>query len=281
MLELPELEVIRERLRLALVGRRIEAAVVRNRGALLTRKPDPAALAGTHLKTITRHGRLLCFETDAGPALCCRFGRYGRIGLRAADEPVPRGTALTVTLAQAGCLDFVEGGRRLRLEIALADKAADLPWLGRAGLDPLAPGFTLTALRTALGSADRTLRRALTDQHVIAGPLDAFADETLFEARLSPFHSTALLSTEEAIRLHLALKKTASDAVIRYKALPPAVLPDETHRDFLKVHNRAGAPCPACGSPVRTVREDHIIAHYCPRCQTGGIELADRNAPAG
>ncbi|MFO7650711.1 MAG: DNA-formamidopyrimidine glycosylase family protein [bacterium] len=280
MLELPELEVIRERLRLALVGRRIAEARALDRAAFVTRNPPPAALDGAHFRNVTRRGRHLVFETDAGAAFALRLGRYGRIALRRPPTGIQRGTVFAVTLADDTGLDVIDTGRRVRLEIALAGKAAELPWLGRAGLDPLDPSFTLTALRSTLARVDTTLRLALSDNQVIAGPLDAFADEIQFEARLSPFHSTALLRAEEAIRLHLAIKRTVSNAIVRYKSLPTDILPDESHRDFLRVYRRADAPCPACGSPVRTVREGHITTHYCPHCQTSGIELADRNAPA-
>lgn len=280
MLELPELEVIRERLRLALVGRRISEARALDRAALVTRKPSPAALDGSHVRTVIRRGRHLVLETDAPAAFALRFGRTGRIALRRPGDRPGRGVVFALTLADDTGLDVVDTGRRVRVEIALAAKAADLPWLGRVGLDPLDPGFTLSSLRSTMARVDTTLRLALSDNYVIAGPLDAFADEVLFEARLSPFHSTALLRAEEAIRLHLALKRTAANAVVRYKSLPPDILPDESHRDFLRVWRRSGSPCPACGSPVRTVREGYITAYYCPHCQTAGIELADRNVPA-
>lgn len=279
MLELPELEAARERLRLALVGRRIASVGVPNRQCIVTRHPSPAGLAGGHVKTITRHGRALVFETDSGTAWAARFGRNGRLALRRPPAPPQHGIVFSVTFADDGSLDFIDAGRKLRLEVALARRAADLPWLGRAGLDPFDPAFTLGALRAALARNDRTVRNALSDTHVIAGPLDAFADEVLFEARLSPFHSTALLRPDEAVRLHLALKKTLTAAVIHYKTLPADVIPDETSRGFVRVWRRAGQPCPACGSPLRTVREGYIAAHYCPHCQTGGIELDDRNVP--
>jgi formamidopyrimidine-DNA glycosylase len=281
VLELPELEVTRDRLRLALVGRRIVLASVPNHQCLVTRHPAPASLAGGRIKSVTRHGRALVFETDSDAAMAVRFGRNGRIALRRHPAAPGHGVAFTVTFADDGSLDLLDPGRKLRLEVALARKAADLPWLGRGGLDPFDPGFTLSALRSTLARNDRTLRNALSDTHVIAGPLDAFADEALFEARLSPFHSTALLRPDEAVRLHLALKKTLAAAAIHYKALPADVLPDETARDFVRVWRRAGQPCAACGSPVRTVREGYITAHYCPHCQAGGIELADRNVPTG
>lgn len=278
MLELPEIEVIRERLRLSLVGRRIISIDAVERRALVTRRIPPAALVGTHLSSIIRRGRLLVFETDAGTAFCARLGRTGLYSLRPNAAPVSPRAVLGFTTAEAG-LDIIEGGRRLRVELAIADNLNNLPWLGRTGLDPLDPAFTLTALRSRLSRCDCTLRLALSDNHVIAGLGDAFADEVLFEARLSPFEPSALLGPAEAIRLHLAIKKTVSSALVRYRTLPASTLPDETHRDFLRVHQRAGQPCQVCGTQIRTVREGSLTSFYCPTCQTHGIELADRNAP--
>lgn len=279
MLELPELEVTRDRLRLALVGRRIASVSVPIRQCVVTRQPPPSSLVDSHVKSVTRHGRALVFETDSGTAMAVRLGRNGRIALRRPPAAPGRGVAFTLTFSDDGRIDFLDPGRKIRFEVALARKSTDLPWLGRAGLEPFDPDFTLGALRAALARSDRTLRNGLSDAHIITGPLDAFADEVLFEARLSPFHSTALLRLDEAVRLHLALKKTLAAAVIRYKTLPAGILPDETNRESMRVWRRSGQPCTACGSPLRTVREGHVTAHYCPHCQTGGIELADRNVP--
>jgi len=146
--------------------------------------------------------------------------------------------------------------------------------IARLGPDPLGPEFTLARLRHALGRRNRTLKRFLTNQSAIAGIGNCFSDETLFEARLSPFALSTAVKPEETIRLFAATKKVLQDAILHLRSLDR--LPERRDRTFLRVHDRLDQPCPVCATPVKRVSFQESTLYYCPTCQTGGRELADR-----
>ncbi|MBM3315287.1 Fpg/Nei family DNA glycosylase, partial [candidate division WOR-3 bacterium] len=159
--------------------------------------------------------------------------------------------------------------------VALGTDPRSLLRIGELGPDPLGPNFGLDRLRSLLKRRDRPLRHLLTDMRSIAGLGPACADEILFEARLSPLLLTSDLKPEEAIRLHVAIRKVIQSALVQYRALPAGSLPDGRDRPFLRVHRRQGRQCPQCGAAIRSVRDGHGIANYCPHCQTGNVVLAD------
>lgn len=278
MLELPELEVTCDRLRLALVGKRVAAVDLHKPAALDKDSAAPAILAGAHFRNVSRLGRHLGFEFDSGISLYVNLGREGHVHLyeRAPARP---DAVLTLHCEKAG-LRISEQDARRPVRLSLAAKAGDVEWLEGLGLDPTSPDFTLDRLRRVLERRDRPVRHVLTDQRAIAGLGEAYADEILFEARLSPFLTTAELRPEEALRLHAAIKKILSLAVVYLKALPRVELPIERDRS-LKIHRHKGGQCHACASTILLVRDGKILTNYCPTCQTGGAVLKDReSAPA-
>jgi formamidopyrimidine-DNA glycosylase len=278
VLELPELEVIRERLRLALVGRRIVEVRLPQPALLKTTNPALAGLRTTHVGNVTRRGQHLTLSSDVGLHLDLDFTRGGFL------EPFLPGQ----TRAPAICLALeIEDGPGIcvcdshpqpRAAAYLVTDLASVPFRADSGLDPLDPGFTLNRFRQVLGRRSRPVRHVLTDKRAIAGIGSAYADETLFAARLSPLATTSELKPETAIRLHGAVKRVLSNAILSLKTLSAELLPGERDRTFLKVHRRQGQQCLECGAVIHVVRDGHILTSYCPFCQTGGEILADRNA---
>ena len=287
MLELPELEVSKERLRLALVGGRVTAVELHKPGAFEKSSLPKEKLVGSHFRNVTRVGRHLCFELaaaaplgqpDLGVSLYVNLGREGHVHLYE-SAPARPDAVLTIRCEKTG-LRISEQDTRRPVRIALLTGAEEVEWLRGLGLDPASPDFTLDRLRQVLDRRDRPVRHVLTDQRAIAGLGEAYADEILFEARLSPFRTTKELKPDEAIRLYAAIKKVIALAIIYLKALPRVELPVERNRN-LKVHLRKGGKCYACASTIAMVRDGKILSNYCPTCQTEGKVLEDREpAPA-
>ncbi len=278
MLELPELEVSKDRLRLALVGKRVAAVELHKPAAIEKTDVATEKLIGAHFKNVNRIGRHLCFEFDSGVSLYVNLGREGHVHVYE-RAPARLDAVLTIQCEKTG-LRVSEQDSHRPVRIALLTGTEEIEWLNRLGLDPASPDFTLERLRLLLERRDRPVRHVLTDQRAIAGLGEAYADEILFEARLSPFQTTSELKPEEVLRLHAAIKKVISLAIIYLKALPKVELPVERNRN-LKVHRCRGRQCHACASTIQLVRDGKILTNYCPTCQTGGKVLEDREpAPA-
>ena len=274
MPELPELEVTKDRLRLALAGRRITGASLRHPALMRTVEPPLEALHESHIRSVSRLGKFLDIATDNGLHLCVHLMLNGRLIVVPAAKPATRDSLLVLGLDDATDLRIEESGTRRRVQAHLTRDPKTIAWIAEAGLDPLGPAFTVNRFRSGLGRRNRTVKRFLTDQRAIAGIGNAYSDETLFEARLSPFKNTGELKPEEAIRLFMAVKKVLHDAILHLKTLDH--LPTRRDRTFLRVHDRLGQPCPVCGSEVRRVSYVESTTFYCPGCQTGGKVLADR-----
>jgi formamidopyrimidine-DNA glycosylase len=280
MLELPELEVIRERLRLTLVGRRVNAVMLHQRQVLKSHEVDVDSLRSTHVSSISRCSLCLAFDFSSGLCFDLDFTRGGRV------EPVQPGqtrlssACLVLRVEDGSGICVADPNRPSRFAAWLARNRTALPHRAAPGLDPLGPDFTLSRFRALLGRRNRPLRHVLTDRRALAGIGSAFADEVLFESRLSPFQTTSELRPEDVIRLHSALRKVLGTAMIHYRTLPPDQLPDESNRTFLKVHRRQGSPCLICDTVIRLVCDGRLRTSYCPGCQTKGQVLSDRNVPA-
>ena len=293
MPELPELEVTKDRLRLALAGRLVTGAVVHSPVALKTVTPPLESLAGKHIRSVSRLGKVICiaFDGSAGSSppppttssfplstsplhLCIHLMLSGRFAFGPARAPLNRLHAFALRLDRDEDLRVIEDTTHHRLSIYLVTDPQQIDIVARLGPDPLSAEFTLARFRQALGRRSRTLKRFLTDQSAIAGIGNCFSDEILFEARLSPFALSTTIRPEEAIRLYMATKKVLQDAILHLRALDR--LPERKDRTFLRIHDRLDQPCPACATPVKRVSFQKSTLYYCPTCQTGGRELADR-----
>lgn len=152
---------------------------------------------------------------------------------------------------------------------------AEVPGIARLGPDPLDDAFDRDAFAALLAGERRQIKGALRDQSLIAGIGNAYSDEILHAAKMSPFKLTASLTDDETTRLHTALRTTLQDAVARSSGVAAGKLKSEK-KSGLRVHGRAGEPCPVCGDTIREVSFSDSSLQYCPTCQTGGKPLADR-----
>ena len=274
MPELPELEVTKDRLRLTLAGRVAAGAIVRSPVALKTVTPPLESLAGRHIRSVSRLGKVICFGFEDRLHLCVHLMLSGRFAFGPTRAPLNRLHAFALRLDRDEDLRVIEDSTQHRLSIYLVTDPQQIDIVARLGPDPLGPEFSLARLKQALARRSRTLKRFLTDQSAIAGIGNCFSDEMLFEARLSPFALSTAIKPEETIRLYMAVKKVLQDAILHLRTLDR--LPERKDRTFLRVHDRLDRPCPACSTPVKRVSYSESTLYYCPTCQTSGRELADR-----
>ncbi len=280
MPELPEVEALAAFLRERAVGHFITRIDVAAINVLKTYDPAPTALAGQQVTGAGRYGKFLDLDCD-GLHLMVHLARAGWLHWReqlAPAPPKPGGKGpigLRVHLDDGAGFDLTEAGTKKRLAVYLVRDPHTVPGVARLGVDPLAEDFTADALGTLLAGARQQLKGLLTDQTVIAGIGNAYSDEVLHVARLSPFKLGAKCTPEEVAWLHAAMVTTLTDAVGRSVGQGSATLKGEK-RSGLRVHGRAGLPCADCGDTVREVSFADSSLQYCPTCQTGGTPLADR-----
>jgi len=277
--ELPEVEALARFLSERAGGSTIERAELVAFSALKTFDPPLDAVLGRTVTSVGRRGKYLALDLD-GLWLVFHLARGGwvqwRDQLSAGRLKLGKGPmALRVGLTGGAGFDVTEQGTEKRLAIWVVRSLDDVEGIARLGPDPLTPGFDVGALSQALASRPGNLKTVLTDQSVLAGVGNAYSDEALHVARMSPFKSAAKLSPAEMERLYTALVTVLRDAAERSEGLPASGLKSEK-KSGLRVHGRTGQPCPVCGDTVREVSFATKSLQYCPTCQTGGKPLADR-----
>ncbi|MFE9689717.1 Fpg/Nei family DNA glycosylase [Micromonospora sp. NPDC005806] len=279
MPELPEVEALAGYLRERAVGRRVERVEVAAISALKTYDPPPSAVAGRAVVGAGRHGKFLDVIFDGGLHLVVHLARAGWLHYREAfpsTAPLRPGKgpiALRVRLDDGSGFDLTEAGTQKKLAGYLVTDPAQVP--GVAKLGPDAFGADLATFAERMRSRRGQVKGVLTDQAVLAGVGNAYSDEILHAAKLSPFAITDRLSDDQLATLHAATRMVLGDAVRRSMGQRAAELKGEK-RSGLKVHARKGLPCPVCGDTVREVSFADSSLQYCPTCQTGGKPLADR-----
>ncbi|HET6809882.1 MAG TPA: DNA-formamidopyrimidine glycosylase family protein [Acidimicrobiales bacterium] len=284
MPELPEVEALAAFLGDQLTGRGVRRVDPVAFSALKTFEPPLDALVGRHVGGVGRHGKFLDIELE-GLHLVVHLARAGWVVWRE-EAPAARARPgkgpLALRLVLSGrdrgpdaALDFTEAGTQKRLAAYVVADPDAVPGVARLGIDPLEPAFTKAALAGILDGRRSQIKGVLTDQALIAGVGNAYSDEALHRSGLSPFRSAAGLSTDEVDRLHASLVELLTEAVERARGLPASGLKDDK-RAGMRVHGRAGLPCPVCGDTVRSVSFADRSLQYCPTCQTGGKPLADR-----
>jgi formamidopyrimidine-DNA glycosylase len=277
--ELPEVQALAGDLRTRLAERAVARLDVVAFSALKTFDPPVSALQGLFIGGVTRHGKFLDIEVD-DLHLIVHLARGGWIRWRDELPAVParpgKGPlAARLALDDGSGLDFTEAGTQKRLAIYVVRKVDDVPGIARLGPDPLDPSFTIEVFASILASAGRSqLKGVLRDQSVIAGIGNAYSDEILHVAKMSPF-KPATMPQADVSRLYTAIHTTLHDAISRSDGLAAAELKKEK-KSGLRVHGRTGEPCPVCGDTVREVSFADSSLQYCPTCQTGGKPLADR-----
>lgn len=296
MPELPEIQALSDFVTARAAGLVVAGVDIAAFSALKTFDPPVSALAGTHVIAARRHGKFLDLVTSTraeggedGPHLVIHLARGG--WLRWRDEmpmtPVRPGSsrrsplAARVRLADpatgeaAGGFDLTEQGTQKRLACYVVDDPEQVPGIARLGPDPLAEDFGRERLAGLLAGSRSQIKGLLRDQSVIAGIGNAYSDEVLHAARLSPFKLAGSLTEEQIDVLYESIVGVLRDAVERSRGLAATDVKGEKKLG-MRVHGRTGEPCPVCGSTVREVSFADSSLQYCPTCQTGGQILADR-----
>ncbi|AYY11455.1 Fpg/Nei family DNA glycosylase [Actinobacteria bacterium YIM 96077] len=280
MPELPEVAALAGFLRERAVGTPVAKVDVAAVSVLKTFDPPITSLGGLTVTAVDRHGKFLDIDCD-GLHLVIHLARAG--WLRWSDslptrppKPGKGPLALRVRLADGSGFDLTEAGTHKKLSVYLVRDVADVPGIARLGIDPFDDAFTVDALRQLLHDAGRAqIKGVLRNQSVISGLGNAYSDEVLHAARLSPFHAASTLTDDEITRLHAAIVGDLTTAVERADGLAARDLKD-TKRTSLRVHGRTGEACPICGDTIREVSFADSSLQYCPGCQTNGKVLADR-----
>jgi formamidopyrimidine-DNA glycosylase len=280
MPELPEVESLAAFLRDHATGHAVARADAASFSVLKTFDPPLTALNGQVITDVSRHGKFIDLGTDQGLHLIMHLARAG--WLRWRDElpkapPKPGKSPLMFRLAldDGSGFDLTEQGTRKRLAVYLVRDPAEVPGVATLGPDPLADDFTRETLAGLLAGRRTQVKGVLRDQRIIAGIGNAYSDEVLHVAKMSPFKIAASMTPEEIDTLYEAIRNTLADAVKRSAGLAAADLKGEK-KSGLRVHGKAGQPCPECGDIVREVSFADSALQYCATCQTGGKPLADR-----
>ncbi|MBH5333567.1 Fpg/Nei family DNA glycosylase [Streptomyces pactum] len=282
MPELPEVEALAGFLAEHATGREIARVHPVAVSVLKTYDPPLTAVEGRTIGSVARHGKFLDLATAGGPHLVFHLARAGwlrwRTDLPAAPPRPGRGPlALRVLLADppGTGFDLTEAGTRKGLAVYCVADPAQVPGIARLGPDPLDEAFTEEVFAGLLTGVRHRIKGVLRDQSVIAGIGNAYSDEILHVARMSPFRMAGDLDERETAELYRALRGTLTEAVERSRGLAAGDLKAEK-RTGLRVHGRTGQPCPVCGDTVREVAYRDSSLQYCATCQTGGKPLADR-----
>jgi formamidopyrimidine-DNA glycosylase len=286
--ELPEVEALALDLRGRLTDRAIIKVHVAAFSALKTFDPPLSALEGTLVEDVTRHGKFLDVRTSAGLHLVLHLARAGWVRWREEVPTVPPRPSNKSPLAvrvvldppegseTPSGLDITEAGTKKSLAMYVVRSPGDVPGIASLGPDPLVDEFTPERLREILTREGRKqLKGVLRHQGTIAGIGNAYSDELLHAARMSPYKPANSLSDDELATLYAAIRDVLGEAVARSRGLAASELKGEK-KSHLAVHGQTGKPCPVCGDTVREVSFADSSLQYCPTCQTGGKPLADR-----
>ena len=279
--ELPEVEALADVLRERAVGRVVTRVDVAAISALKTYDPPVTSLGGLTVTGVARHGKFLDLDVD-GLHLVVHLARAGWLRWRDAlptAPPKPGGRsplALRVHLDDGSGFDLTEAGTRKKLSVYVVRDPRLVPGVARLGPDPLDGAFSPQVLAGILGAHGRAqVKGVLRDQSVLAGIGNAYSDEILHVARLSPFKPASSFDAEAVRVLFDAIRSELTGALERSRGLAAGDLKAEK-KAGLRVHGRTGLPCPVCGDTVREVSFADSSLQYCPTCQTGGRPLADR-----
>ena len=288
MPELPDLIVYLEALEREVVGRRLDRILVLSPFVLRSVDPPLNALFTKVVRHVDRVGKRIVIELADDLFLVLHLMIAGRLKWaataadgtevrgRTAPRPSPKITLATLDFS-TGTLFFTEAGSTKRASMVAVRGTAGVRALDPGGLEPL--GASLEEFCGMLARDNHTLKRALTDPHLFSGVGNAYSDEILHAARLSPLKLTRSLTAEEARRLHAATRTTLTEWIERLREQAGVAFPDKVtaFRPEMAVHGRFRQPCPVCGAPVQRIVYAANECNYCARCQTGGRLLADRS----
>ncbi|HEX6715535.1 MAG TPA: DNA-formamidopyrimidine glycosylase family protein [Pyrinomonadaceae bacterium] len=276
MPELPDIVVYIEALEKRIKGSVLERVRIASPFLLRTAVPPLSSVEGKKIVELRRLGKRICFGLEGDLWLVLHLMIAGRLHWYDERAKAAKGRNLAVFDFSSGSLALTEAGTQKRASLHVIQ--------GEAGLDTLDPGglevfdATLEEFTQAIREKNHTLKRALTDPRILSGIGNAYSDEILFDARLSPFTLTQKLSDKDIEQLFDAIKHTLSEWVERLRAESRDRFPEKVtaFRPDMATHGKYGEPCPRCGNKIQRIRYGSNETNYCPTCQTGGKLLADR-----
>jgi formamidopyrimidine-DNA glycosylase len=282
MPEMPDIEAYIEALRPRVLGQTAHGIRLANPFLLRTVDPSLATVVGTRVDGVERLGKRVVFELSepelsASLFLVIHLMVAGRLHWKRAGAAIPKGSGLAAFDFAAGTLIITEAGTKRRASLHLMRGREALTALDPGGID--VPASDPRAFGAALRQRNQTLKRALTDPHVVSGIGNAYSDEILHRARLSPFRQTQALDEAEMDGLHGAAVEVLREWTERLRAEAREGFPERVtaFRPDMAVHGRFGSPCPVCGTAIQRIVYTENECDYCPGCQTGGRILADRS----
>jgi len=277
MPEYPDVTVYLEALAPRVLGQRLEAIRVRGPALVRTVEPPLREATGKRVTALRRQGKRLVFVLEDGLFLVLHLMIAGRLHWRPRGAPVPGRVGLAAFDFPDGTLVLTEASPKKRAQLWLLRGEDAVRALDRGGIDPMES--TLAQFTAALRSENHTLKRALTDPRLFSGIGNAYSDEILHAARLSPVALSQRLDDEEVRRLHESTREVLRTWTERLRAQAGSGFPEKVtaFREGMAVHGRYRKPCPDCGSPVQRIVHADNETNYCPTCQTGGRLLADRS----
>ncbi len=276
MPELPDVTVYVEAIAARVLHCRLERVTIANPFLLRSTEPPPQALAGREVTAVRRLGKRIAIGVEGELWLVLHLMIAGRLHWYPAD-PLRRRAALATFDFEPGALTLTEAGTKRRASLYVVAGAAGLAAHDPGGLE--IAGATVEDFSARLTEANHTLKRALTDPRILSGIGNAYSDEILHRAQLSPLALTRSLAAAELERLFQATRGVLDDWTARLREEAAGAFPEgvTAFRNGMAVHGRYGKPCPVCGTRVQRIRYAENETNYCPRCQTGGRLLSDRS----
>jgi formamidopyrimidine-DNA glycosylase len=276
MPELPDVTVYIESLAQRVLGRRLEHIALINPFLLRTAIPPVQAAVGQRVQSLQRLGKRIAIGMESDLWLVLHLMIAGRLHWFDAGRKLPGRAALARFVFENGTLTLTEAGSKRRASLYVVQGRDALRELDPGGLEVLSAD--LASFDARLRQENHTLKRALTDPHLLSGIGNAYSDEILHRARLSPLALTQRLKAQEVERLHRATREVLEEWTARLRQEAGSHFPEgvTAFRREMAVHGRYGQPCPVCGTPVQRIRYAENETNYCPHCQTEGRVLADR-----
>ena len=276
MPELPDVTVYIEALARRIVGQKLETVRIVSPSVLKTARPPIRAVEGRKVLRLRRLGKRIAIGVEGDLWLVLHLMIAGRLHWREKGAKLARKVAHAGFDFPHGTLVLTEFGPKKRASLHVVEGESGLAAHDPGGLEVL--DADLNSFRAALLAENHTLKRALTDPRRLSGIGNAYSDEILHAARLSPLAMTRTLTPEEALRLYQATQATLRQWIERLRAEAGEGFPGKVtaFRPDMAVHGRYQKPCPVCGTPIQRIRYADNETNYCPRCQTGGKVLADR-----